>query len=41
MINEFYRKVILSTVKYCISSDKGGIVHHFVEAVAEVATNVT
>ena len=41
MINEFYKKVLPSKGTYCIGAAKGGMVHHFVESVEEVATNVT
>ena len=41
MINEFYKKVLPSKGTYCIGAAKGGMVHHFVESVDEVATKVS
>lgn len=41
MINEFYKKVLPSKGIYCIGAAKGGMVHHFVDSVDEVATKVS
>ncbi len=40
MINEFYKKVLPSSGTYCIGAANGGMVHHFIDSVDEVASTV-